>query len=60
VDFVAREAFNLFDMNMEGKLEVRNIFGQGYEEFQERGSNTVYYNKYDVGTVFAASLAVTF
>ncbi len=60
VDLVAREAFTLFDMNMEAKLEARNIFGQGYEEFQERDGNTVYYNKYDVGTLFAASLTVSF
>jgi len=60
VDFVAREAFSLFDTNMEAKLEVRNIFGTGYEEFQERDGNTVYYNKYDVGTLFAASLTMSF
>ena len=60
VDFVAREAFNLFDTDLEAKLEIRNIFGRGYKEFQERGPNTVYYNKYDVGTVFSASLTMSF
>lgn len=60
VDFVAREAFSLFDTNMEAKLEVRNVFGQGYEEFQQRDGNTVYYNKYDVGTRFAASVSARF
>lgn len=60
VDFVAREGFSLFSHDMEGKLEVRNIFGRGYREFQERGGNVVYYNRYDVGTTFSASLTVNF
>jgi outer membrane receptor protein involved in Fe transport len=60
VDFVARQAFGLFATDLEAKLEVRNIFGEGYEEFQERGGNTVYYNRYDVGTTFSASLTMKF
>jgi outer membrane receptor protein involved in Fe transport len=60
VDFVAREGFAMFSHDMEAKLEVRNIFGRGYREFQERGGNTVYYNRYDVGTLFSASLTVNF
>jgi hypothetical protein len=60
VDFVAREAFNLFDTDLEGKLEIRNIFGRDYKEFQERGPNTVYYNRYDIGTTFSASLTMSF
>jgi TonB-dependent receptor len=60
VDVVAREALNLFDTDLEVKLEVRNIFGQDYEEFQERAGNTVYFNRYDVGTTFSASLTMSF
>jgi outer membrane receptor protein involved in Fe transport len=60
VDFVAREGFNFFAHDMEAKLEVRNIFGQGYKEFQERGGNRVFYNRYDVGTTFSASITVNF
>ena len=60
VDLVMREAFSLFGTDMEAKVEARNILGQGYEEFQQRSGNTVYYNSYDVGTVFAASLTVSF
>jgi len=60
VDFVAREAFNLFDTDLEAKLEIRNIFGRDYKEFQQRGPNTVYYNRYDVGTMFSASLTMSF
>ncbi|HEY6643957.1 TonB-dependent receptor domain-containing protein [Povalibacter sp.] len=60
VDLVAREALRLFNTDMEFKLEARNIFGEGYEEFQERGENTVYYNRYDVGTTISASVTVAF
>ncbi len=45
---------------MERSFEVRNIFGRGYREFQERGGNTVYYNRYDVGTMVSASLTMNF
>jgi outer membrane receptor protein involved in Fe transport len=60
VDLVAREGFSLFSHDLETKLEVRNLFGRGYREFQERGGNTVYYNRYDVGTTFSASVTVNF
>ena len=60
VDFVLREGFTFFQQDIEAKFEARNIFGQGYEEFQERGGNIVYYNKYDVGTSFVASITVNF
>lgn len=60
VDLVARESFTLFDRDLELKLEARNIFGQDYEEFQERGGNYVYYNRYDIGTTFSASVTFSF
>jgi hypothetical protein len=60
VDFVAREGFNFFNQDLETKLEVRNIFGRSYKEFQERGGNTVYYNRYDVGTTFSLSISANF
>ncbi len=60
VDFVAREGFELFKQSLEAKFEVRNIFGRGYKEFQERGNNFVYYNRYDVGRVFSASVTANF
>jgi hypothetical protein len=60
VDFVAREAVSLFNQSMELKLEVRNIFAQGYSEFQKREGNRIYYNKYDVGTSVALSLNLMF
>jgi outer membrane receptor protein involved in Fe transport len=60
VDFVARQALTLFGTDLESKLEVRNIFGRDYKEFQERGGNVVYYNKYDVGTTISASVTMSF
>lgn len=60
VDFVMREGFDLFGQQLEGKLEVRNIFGKEYREFQERGANRVYFNRYDMGTSFSASLSMKF
>jgi outer membrane receptor protein involved in Fe transport len=60
VDFVARQALRLFNTDFEAKLEVRNIFGEDYEEYQERGANVVYYNRYDVGTSFSASVTMSF
>jgi outer membrane receptor protein involved in Fe transport len=60
VDFVARQGFDLFGLESAVKLEVRNIFGQGYKEFQQLNGNTVYYNQYDVGTTFAASFEMRF
>ena len=60
LDVVLREGFTLFQQDMEAKFEARNILGQGYEEFQERDGNIVYYNKYDIGTSFVASITMNF
>src|SRR5690606_255721 len=48
LDFVMREGFTLFGRALEGKLEVRNIFGRRHEEFQRAGDNRVEINTYDV------------
>jgi outer membrane receptor protein involved in Fe transport len=60
VDFVAREGFSVLGKDVEGKVEVRNIFGRKHEEFQQFEDNRIEINTYDVGTVFSASLSVTF
>jgi TonB-dependent receptor len=60
VDFVARQGLNLFSQDLELKFEVRNIFGEGYKEFQQQGGNVIYYNRYDIGTTFAASIEMRF
>jgi TonB-dependent receptor len=60
VDVVLRQGVTLFQQDLEAKLEARNILGRGYKESQERGGNIVYYNKYDVGTSFVASVTMNF
>lgn len=60
VDFVVRQGLNLFGRDLEMKFEARNIFGRGYSEFQERSGNKVFYNRYDVGTSFSASVSTSF
>jgi TonB-dependent receptor len=60
VDVVLRQGLTFFQQDFEAKFEARNLFGQGYEEFQEREGNIVYFNKYDMGTSFVASLTVNF
>jgi TonB-dependent receptor len=60
VDVVIRQGLTFFQQDFEAKLEARNVLGRGYKEFQERGGNVVYYNQYDVGTSFVASLTMNF
>ncbi len=60
VDVVLRQGLTFLQQEFEAKLEARNILGRGYKEFQERGGNIVYFNKYDVGSSFVASLTVNF
>ncbi|MEO8064450.1 MAG: TonB-dependent receptor [Pseudomonadota bacterium] len=60
VDVVLRQGLTWFQQELEAKFEARNVLGRGYQEFQERDGNVVYYNKYDVGTSFVASLTVNF
>jgi TonB-dependent receptor len=60
VDVVFRQGMTFFQQDVEAKFEARNLFGKGYKEYQERGGNIVYYNQYDVGTSFVASLSVNF
>jgi len=58
IDFVAREAIDLFGQELEAKLEVRNILGRGHKEFQRSGDNRIEINSYDLGTTIAFSLSM--
>jgi hypothetical protein len=60
LDFVAREGFQVLGREIEGKLEVRNIFGRKHREYQQSGDNVLEINTYDVGTTISGSLSVTF
>ena len=61
VDIVARQGLDLFGTEAEFKLEARNIFGRGHEEYQVNSAGLrIENNTYDVGQSFGASLSVTF
>ena len=60
VDFVARQGVTIFGRDMEFKVEARNLLGREYREFQERGPNRVYFNRYDMGVKFSASVTASF
>ncbi|MEP7312358.1 MAG: TonB-dependent receptor [Pseudomonadota bacterium] len=60
LDFVARQGLNIAGQDLELKLEARNILGRDYKEFQERGGNVVYYNRYGVGTSYSVSISASF
>ena len=60
LDFVAREEVPAFGTTLGFKFEVRNITGQGYEEFQEANGSRIDVNSYDVGTSVALGLEVKF
>ncbi len=60
LDFVMREGLKLLGTDLELKVEVRNIFGTGHEEYQQSGSNRLDINSYREGRTFGASLSATF
>jgi hypothetical protein len=60
LDFVAREGFSLFGQPLELKFEARNLTQRDYREFQRRGGNRVFYNRYDIGTGVSLSLTANF
>jgi hypothetical protein len=60
VDLVAREGFSVLGQELEFKAEARNLLGRGYREFQQRGDNVVYFNKYDIGTSYSVSVSLNF
>jgi outer membrane receptor protein involved in Fe transport len=60
LDFVARQGVKIAGVNTEMKLEVRNITGTKYQEYQQSGANTIFYNLYNVGTTATFGLSVNF
>ncbi len=60
LDFVARQGVKLAGEQIEMKLEIRNITGTKYQEYQQVGSNRNYYNLYDVGTSASFGASITF
>ncbi len=60
VDVVAREGFNLFGAEGEITVEARNLTRTRYQEFQRSGANTVFYNRYRLGTTFELGVSLKF
>lgn len=60
LDFVAREAVDLFGLATEVKFEARNITATKYQEYQQTGGKRIYYNSYDVGAAVSLGLGVKF
>ncbi|NJM51787.1 MAG: TonB-dependent receptor [Sphingomonadales bacterium] len=60
LDFVMRQGVKIGGVEAELKLEARNLTGTKYQEFQESGDNRIFYNLYNVGRTFSASLSITF
>ena len=60
VDFVARQGFQFLGKDMEFKFEARNLLRRDYREYQERGPNRIYFNRYDVGVKISASITASF
>lgn len=60
LDFVAREGFTLFGREGEMSFEVRNLLRNRYREFQQNGTNIIYYNNYRIGTTFELGLSLKF
>ena len=60
LDFVARETMPIFGRQLELSLEVRNILGQDYREYQAVGDGEIEINSYDLGTSFSLGVSLTF
>ncbi|MBR0551959.1 TonB-dependent receptor domain-containing protein [Stakelama marina] len=50
LDFVARQAVHVAGINFKLKLDIRNITGTKYKEYQQSGDNRIYWNRYKRGT----------
>lgn len=60
LDFVARQAIPLFGVETELSLEVRNLLGENYEEYQPIEGGRIETNSYDLGRSFSLGVKVTF
>jgi TonB-dependent receptor len=60
IDFVARQGFQFMGKEMEFKFEARNLLRRDYREYQERGPNRIYFNRYDQGVKLSASVSASF
>ena len=59
MDFVYRRDFNAWERGFTFGLELRNLLGAEYQEYQELGQR-VDINRYDLGTSGTISLSTSF
>jgi len=59
LDFVYRKDFTVMDRDLGFALELRNLLGTDFDEYQERG-NKIRVNNYDLGTGGSVSLTARF
>jgi outer membrane receptor protein involved in Fe transport len=60
LDFVARQGINIAGVRLEAKLELRNLTGTKYREYQKNGDNRIFYNLYKPGTSGTFGLSASF
>lgn len=60
LDFVVRHGFTVGGVEVEAKLDLRNITGTKYQVYQDNGTNRIYFNRYNVGTSGNFSLSFDF
>jgi len=60
LDFVARQGVELRGRKFDLKFEARNLTNRKYNERQSSGSNSVYYNLYNIGVTVNFSISTTF
>lgn len=60
LDFVYRKAFDVMGRELGFALELRNLLGTGYKEYEELGSTKIDINTYDLGQSASVSLSARF
>ena len=60
IDLVFRQGFTLAGVDLEAKLEARNLTGRDHFEFQSTGTTRIENNSYAVGRSFSVSLSAEF
>ncbi|MHA7900611.1 MAG: TonB-dependent receptor domain-containing protein [Henriciella sp.] len=60
VDFVLSKRFELREGEYDFSFKIQNLFGEGYEAYQELGSTRIEVDTYDIGTVFSIGLKRSF
>jgi outer membrane receptor protein involved in Fe transport len=60
VDLVFNKGFEAFGGEYHLTFKAQNVFGEGYDAFQQRGDQKIAVDTYDLGTVFSFGLKRTF